>query len=391
MDEILLKAKKYIENLTIDSAVNLPADIVRASDRFFTWDHEKRSIAKDPYLFDYSYYNGVVFEGLFDIFEQTKDKKIFSYVKEYLDALLTENEEPELIFERAGYVDDHGADCYKTANLLVRMGKYEKRYLKVAERLYRDLTDPTHRNRKGRVNRLEYCDTDMGGNYWHLWSNSVPKYKLWLDGLYMIQPFLASYAKEISDRQEMERIQKRLDWVSTELLSSSGLYYHAGNSAFDVCPYFWLRAMGWYGMAMVDVMPLLPKSYLPARKKNLDLFVRGMLRYQHSNGMWTNLVDLPISDANRLETSGTSMMVYTILKGVRLGYLNAQYREKAVLAFRSMVTEKLTDVGLQDIYFKASANGFDNYQNPQDYLTDEGKGVGPFIMAYSEMLLLKSR
>jgi hypothetical protein len=44
---------------------------------------------------------------------------------------------------------------------------------------------------------------------------------------------------------------------------------------------------------------------------------------------------------------------------------------------------------LIDTYFKASANGQNNYEVPADYLTDEGKGVGPFIMAYAQMLKTK--
>ena len=51
-----------------------------------------------------------------------------------------------------------------------------------------------------------------------------------------------------------------------------------------------------------------------------------------------------------------------------------------------MAELKLDEDGLHDIYFKATANNTDNYQDIASYLTDEGKGSGPFIMAYSEML-----
>ena len=77
-----------------------------------------------------------------------------------------------------------------------------------------------------------------------------------------------------------------------------------------------------------------------------------------------------------------------LLKGVRKGWLNESYREPAIKAFNAIVNTKLHDNVLEDIYLKASANNTNNYEIPEYYLPDEGKGSGPFIMAYSEMLYL---
>ena len=82
------------------------------------------------------------------------------------------------------------------------------------------------------------------------------------------------------------------------------------------------------------------------------------------------------------------MLAYTILKGVRKGWLDSSYLEAGIGAFVGLVEEKLDENGLRDIYLKASANGKNNYEVPEYYCTDEGKGSGPFIMAYSEMLYL---
>ena len=332
-------------------------------------------------------------EGLLDIYlnNPEKNKKYYEYVKEYLDNMmeLLPNGDVDFIFERAGYVDYHGADCYKTASILVRLMKDNPKYQKLAEKLYSHLTDKNHINGKGNVvcvNNMEEC---LGFNYWHGWGKDVPpKYKVWLDGIYMLQPFIANYAKYCKDEEELERIQKRLDWVATEFLAPNGLYYHAINCRDDVCAFHWLRAIGWYGMAMVDVMEALPEKYLPQRKKALKILIDGMLPYQDKSGMWRNLVDMPLRSGNRLETSGTAMMVYTILKGVRLGWLDPSYKEFAIKGFLGIVENKLDENGLKDIYLKASANATNNYENTEYYLTDEGKGSGPFIMAYSEMLYL---
>ncbi len=387
------KAKEYVDALTVCSEENVPHLIVSDEHKFFTWDNEKRTPSAKPYLFDWSYYNGVVMEGLLDVYEADPENgaRYLAYIKEYLDSMIESDGEGKKSLSRnqAGYVDHHGADCYKTAALLIRMSKGEDDYRQVASTLYRDLTDEAHRNSKGNIVPLEFTEEGLGGNYWHSWAGgTAPKYKVWLDGIYMLQPFLAHYAAGAGDAAQLARIQKRLDWVADDMLAPNGLYYHACNSREDVCPYHWSRAMGWYGMAMVDVMEVLPEEYMPARKMALKRFVDGILKYQDESGLWANLADRPVTATNRLETSGTAMFVYTILKGIRKGWLEESYREAAIKGFVGMAEQKLTGGALQDIYLKASANNTNNYEISEYYLPDEGKGSGPFIMAYSEMLYL---
>ena len=391
VSESIKKAREYIDNLTVNSAVNIPAVILEEGG-FFTWDNERREISRQPYLFQWSYYNGVVFEGLYDIYCADKNPAYRDYVLSYLDGLVGEH--GDFIFERAGYVDYHGADCYKTAALLCRFAGESEKFDAVLQGLYRDLTDAEHKNADGNVICVNFCDKNLGGNYWHSWRGGNPpkKYKLWLDGIYMLQPFLARYAALTGDKAQIEKIAARIKWVSENMQAPNGLYYHAANSADDVCNFFWLRAVGWYAMAIADVAePFagktdeLSKSVTKICSAALKRFADGILKYQSASGMWNNLVDLPLTETNREETSGTAMMVYSFLKGVRLGLLDKKYAQPAVKAFCGICETKL-DGGLKDIYFKASANGTDNYQNPDDYLTDEGKGAGPFIMAFSEML-----
>lgn len=385
------KAGKYVDGLTVNSEVNVPGEVVRSTERFFTWDNEKRAPQSKPLLYDYSYYNGVVMEGLYDIYKADPEngKVYYDYVKEYLDCLTEQGEDGSwgLNFERAGYVDYHGADCYKTAALFEQFAKEGERYREVTDLLYRHLTDETYVNSLGHTPCLENMPGDLGHNYWHGWKGE-PRFKIWLDGIYMLQPFLSRHAARVGDMRQLALVQERLDWVAETLLAPNGMYYHAGNGREDVCRFFWTRAMGWYGMAMVDVMEVLPGEYLDKRKKALQLFVDGMLKYQDADGIWANLADMPATETNRPETSGTAMMSYIILKGVRKGWLDESYREAGVRSFVGLTETKLDESGLRDIYLKATANGTNNYEDTEYYLTDEGKGSGPFIMAYSEMLYL---
>lgn len=389
----ILKAKNYVDALTIRSTHNVPKEIVSDEHKFFSWDNEKRTPSVKPYLFDWSYYNGVVMEGLYDTYEARPDEgaEYKNYVLEYLNAMLVtdENGVHHLNRSLAGYVDHHGADCYKTAALVMKAFDENPAYAEVMAELYRDLTDPKHVNSKGDVIVEKYTEDALGNNYWHCWAGGQPpKYKVWLDGIYMLQPFLAHYAAKIGDTKQLAIINERLNWVADVMLAPNGMYYHACNSREDVCAYHWTRAMGWYAMAMVDVMEVLPECYIEERKAALKLFADGMLKYQDESGLWANLADQPVTETNRLEVSGTAMMIYMLLKGVRKSWLNESYREPAIKAFNAIVNTKLHDNILEDIYLKASANNTNNYEIPEYYLPDEGKGSGPFIMAYSEMLYL---
>lgn len=396
IDAAMRKAKEYIEALTIESAVNIPSDIVTDEKKFFTWDNEKRMPGEKPYLYDWSYYNGVVMEGLYDIYEADPEANgaYLDYVEKYLDALIAADESGHKFLDPvlAGYVDHHGADCYKTAALLIRVGMAENNqdYVQICRDLYRDLTDTAYSNTRGHIVPVEYTEEALGHNYWHSWANdTAPKYKVWLDGIYMLQPFISHYAAKSGDKAQLALVQERLNWVKESLLAPDGMYWHAANSKADPCRFHWTRAMGWYGMAMVDVMEVMPEEYMEERKEALKIFVDGMLKYQDESGLWANVADWDVTETNRLEVSGTSMIVYTILKGVRNGWLDESYKDTAIKAFVGMTERKLDAGGLHDIYFKATANNTDNYQDTQFYLTDEGKGSGPFIMAYSEMLKMK--
>lgn len=385
------KAGNYVDRLTIGSIVNVPKKMIPAQNLFFTWDNEKRSPNSKKLLFNYSYYTGVVMEGLYDVYKAApgEGKAYYDYVKEYLDSLIRQEEDGSYVldFEMAGYVDCHGADCYKTAALLEDFSQGQDAYGEIASRLYKHLTDETYVNSLGVTPCKEEMPEALGHNYRHNWGAGA-RYQFWLDGIYMLQPFLARHAARKGDKRQLQLIQERFDWVADTLLAPNGMYYHGGNSREDVCDFFWIRAMGWYGMAMVDVMEVLPEEYLEKRKGALKLFVDGVLKYQGKDGLWPNLADRPATETNLQESSGTAMLAYTILKGVRKGWLDSSYLEAGIGAFVGLVEEKLDENGLRDIYLKASANGKNNYEVPEYYCTDEGKGSGPFIMAYSEMLYL---
>lgn len=374
----LAAAKKYIDALTINNASNDPATVVSNYGKHFTWDNEKRENSK-PYLYDWSYYNGVVFEGLEYVYDETEEEVYGDYVEEYMSSLIASNGTwakctNNSSKECAGYDATHGADCYKTASLLLDM--YERtndsRYLTIAETLYTDLDNAAK----------TYSLSKAGNNYRHTWSSdSTPD--LWLDGLYMILPFCAEYAKYIGDTEELDLIVDRMQWVSDNMYNESkGLFYHAADSATSNSGSYWLRAIGWYAAAIVDVMDSMEGENLEAMKKQLVKLVDGMKACQNaSNGMWLNNMAISQSSTNPYETSGTALVCYAVMKAVNEGWLDASYADMAILAFEGICNEKLNGENLTDICFKG-APGSGN----STFYDNEGKGVGPFIMLYAEVM-----
>lgn len=375
MEGALDKARAYIDALTINSAINKPADIVSTWGKHFSWDNEKRQNGGAPYLYDWSYYNGVVFEGLHFVYDVTGEKVYADYVTEYLKHLIAEDGSWVQLEQgpAAGYTKAHGVDCYKTASILLDYYDItgDSRYLTIADELYKDLQEA----------KPAYTSEDIGGNYYHHWRTG-PKYSVWLDGIYMAQPFMAGYAARF-DKAELDKIADRFKWVDENMFDEEkGIYFHAASATYNSGGY-WLRSIGWYIAAMVDVMEYMSEENRIAMEKSMVRLIEGMLPYRDkASGLWCNyVVGEPNNTNNRLEVSGTSLIVYAIFKAINNGWLDVSYSSIAEKAFVSMCENNIQGENLTDICF-IGAPGSDN----ATFYNNEGKGVGPFIMAYAEAL-----
>ena len=369
-------ARAFIDALTVDAPSADPKAIVEDEDRFFAWDNEHRSAKNGKaFLYDWSYYIGVVMEGLYYMYEAGQGERYREYVKRYLHAVETDGK----LNRYAGYVPGHGLDCYKTASLLPFFYEEDEELRRLADALWHDLND---------VN-APYAPEELGFNYWHCWDDGKPpRYRVWLDGLYMGQPFMARYAAMKGDEDALSRVASRFDWVNRELLNpATGLLYHAGNGKDDVCAFHWLRACGWYAMAQADVLECLKGEDRKRLAAAFEGFCAAMLPYRDAQtGLWLNLIDQKKDSGNLPEASGTAMMSYAFLKGARLGLLDKAYASVGKEVFACLTRENLKGSALTDVYLMAAATGLDNYRREDYYMLQEGKGVGPYIMAYAEAL-----
>jgi unsaturated rhamnogalacturonyl hydrolase len=243
------------------------------------------------------------------------------------------------------------------------------------------------------------------GGFWH---KQIYPQQMWLDGLYMAAPFYAEYGKTFSEPADFDDVVQQITLVDAHTYDvQTGLFYHGWDAAHTqswanpqtgVSPSFWGRAIGWYAMALVDVLDYLPADH-PGRTKVLDILNRlaaGVARYQDpSSGLWWQVVDQGGRDGNYLEASASSMFVYALAKAVNHGYLPyPQYEPVITKGYNGIMSRLLKvdaddQVNLTQICETAGlGNGRDGtyaYYIRERIVSNDLKGVGAFILAGLEV------
>lgn len=346
-----------------------------------------------PYKDAWNYEDGCVLLGCIDLYRATGEEAYRAFVLRYLENRVTpDGDIPS--FGRKQYNID-SINCGK-ALFFAYAETGDERYRKAIE---------LHRQVLGEHPRCE-C-----GNFWH---KSIYPNQVWLDGLYMAQPFYLEYELRYDRMAAVGDIAAQFQNVRRYLYDEDkGLYYHAwdeqrvqpwANKATGLSRNFWLRSMGWYLMALVDCLEIMDEQLFEHYKTLETLFkeaVRGILRYRDERtGLFYQVIDHPEHPDNYLETSGSAMVAYALMKGARIGALNAErYAPLGEETFDNLVRLKLTEdddgvARLHDICWMAGLgpgekrDGSVEYYLSEKRVSDDSKGVGPFMMAYSERLLL---
>lgn len=352
----------------------------------------------DPTLLDFrdkpkwSYTNGLVLQAMSKVYEETNNQKLYDYIYDYANRMIEE---------------DGAIKTYKMSNYNLDMIKSGDAiyyvYNKTEEPRFKNVMDTLHK-------QLEGQPTTAEGGYWH---KKVYPYQMWLDGVYMAEPFHTKYAKSYMDDEEAKKVYDKI-MLQFDLIEKysrdpeTGLYYHGwdeskeqkwANKDTGLSQNFWSRGMGWYGMALVDVLDYLPQDHEGRERliKYLNQYAEAIVKYQdEKTGTWYQVLNLPEREGNYLEATGTSMFTYTLAKGVNKGYLPKQYLDNANKAF----------VGILDTFITVEDNGVVNLNkccgvaglggNPyrdgtfEYYIgeiirSNDPKGTGPFIMAALEL------
>ncbi len=369
----------YIEKLLTQSTPEKPL-----------WNIEAIHQGKAP---AWNYVDGCMMTSLLSLYRQTKDEKYYRFVESFIDYYVLEDGTLRG-YEQSTYNLDDICESRVLFDLYDRT-KQEK-YNKAIELTYR------HILRQPRTKE---------GSFWH---KLIYPHQVWLDGLFMAQPFYTRYETLRNQQKNYDDILNHFKVVRKHMYSEQDqLYYHgydASKTAFwadkktGLSKNFWLRATGWYVVSIVDVIDYLDNSY-PARK---DFFypllkeaIDGLLTYQDKkSNLFYQVINQPNEPKNYLESSGSALIAYAILKGVRLGALDLSYQAIGQAIFNGIVDMYISDndgdLNMKGICLVSGLGPDHNlrrdgsvaYYLSEPIVENDAKGVGPFIMAYTEMKMI---
>jgi len=364
--------------------------IRRSTPRRTAWNVEKIREGADV---KWNYIDGCMLMALEALTEITGDGRFMDFTVQVADSFVQEDGSIDTFNPEGRALDD-----YNEGRILFgvyrRTGK--EKYRKAADMLYHCL--------------MEQPRTPEG-NFWH---KAIYPNQVWLDGIYMAQPFIATWQKTFGTGDYAD-ILRQIRVVRERMRDpKTGLYYHgydASRTAFWANPEtglsrnFWLRAMGWYALALADLIGILPEN-APERAEITEIFrelMDSVIRYADpETGMFWQVVDQAGREGNYPETSGSAMMACAMLKGARLGVLEERFRAQGRKTFEGIMKGFLKVDGegmleLQNICLVAGLgpeknrrrDGSYEYYISEPVVRNDAKGSAPFVLCYTEILRLE--
>lgn len=367
---------KYIDQLLEKSTPQAPI-----------WNIEKIKSRKPS---TWNYIDGCMIKAILDLYAIKGDEKFLKFADDFIDYFVQEDGSIKSYDPQEYNIDNVNAG--KTLFELYKLTGKEK-YKKAIETIYSQVKNQP---------RTEE------GNFWH---KKIYPNQVWLDGMYMGQPFYMQYEVEYNNCENCKDSYIQFLNVYDKLRDpKTGLYYHGYDysrkafwcdKATGLSRNFWLRALGWYAMALIDTISVMPESMNEEKSKLSAIYkelIDSMLKYQSENGMWYQVVNLGGIPGNYLETSGSSIFAYAIMKSVRMGILDDSYFKYGEKAFNGVcekyLSEKDGELQLDGICLVAGLGPENNtrrdgtfgYYMSEPVVSNDAKGVGPLVLAYIETL-----
>lgn len=336
----------------------------------------------------WSYEPGIVLQGILNVWQQTADKKYFKYVQAYMDKLIADDGTIKG-YKKDDYTLDN-IECGRIALTLFNVTEKPK-YYKAALQLRGQLAEQPRNAESGFFHKKKYTG------------------QMWLDGLYMAEPFYADYAYTFHEDTDYNDIAKQFILAEHHMRDpKTGLLIHGwdathkekwADSSTGLSQNVWARADGWYAMALVDVLDEFPQNN-PNREKLLAIlnrFAGAIKKYQDTKtGLWYQVMDKVGAEGNYPEASASCMFVYALAKGVREGYLPESYLEAAQKGYKGILNKFIeTDangqvnlngtVAVGGLGGNPYRDGSYKYYLSEKVVKNDPKGVGAFIMASVEM------
>ncbi|MBQ1650666.1 MAG: glycoside hydrolase family 88 protein, partial [Prevotella sp.] len=408
--------KLKFSKLIINNKLILAKAPYKHYSEWMTWSEMKR--VKHPFYLDFtdeqktpngkwSYVVGIELESMLDTWRAYQSADVLKYLKEYPARMIDEEGNIK------GYKQsDYSLDDVRPARFILRMNRL----------FLGDNEVRTYGTEKAVANVFAQMQShprtttgkDGRGVFWH--KNIYPN-QVWLDGLYMGLPYFTMIASEMEEKDEKNVAKQVYDDVVNQIAitfektydEKTGLWKHGwdekkslfwADKTTGLSQHSWSRAIGWFAMAMVEVLDELPENYERSKevKDMLQKVMTAVVKYQDpKTGVWYDVMDVK-DPKNYLESTASCMFSYVLLKGSRLGYIDASFKQAGVKAYDGIINEfiKINTDKTISLTKCCSVSGLGPEDNPnrdgsfEYYLSEpirdnDAKGIAPFIWASLEM------
>ena len=358
--------------------------IEQSSPEYTAWNIER---ARDGVPTNWNYIDGCMITALLAMADISGYERYFDFSRRFIDAFVGEDGSI-----RTFRAERHTLDDINEGRVLFTL--YDRtgqpKYRRAAETLRRALGDQPRTHE---------------GSFWH---KAIYPNQVWLDGIYMAMPFLALYEKHFGSGDYAD-VVRQVKTVREHMRDGiTGLYYHgydASRSAFWADPgtglskSFWLRSIGWFAVALADLTELLPEGGDRNVMKDIlaDLMTSVWNYHDPETSMYYQVPDRPGEEGNYLESSGSAMLAYAMLKGSRLGALEPAWADRGQATFDGIGRRYLSfddgQLNLGGICLVAGLGPEDNRRRDGTYayyisepvVCNDAKGVAPFVLCYTEV------
>lgn len=278
--------------------------------------------------YKWNYEQGLVLEGIYRAWKNTGNEKYYEYLKKNIDYYITEDGKIKTYD-----IKTYNLDNVSSGRILLHLYEITK------EEKYKIAADTLIKQLKEQPRTIE-------GGFWH---KKIYPNQMWLDGLFMAEPFYVEYSKMFGQNENYKDIVHQFLQIKKHLIDEkTGLYYHGwdeskkmkwADSIKGTSPNFWGRSIGWYIVAMTEVLQVLPKDYEGYNEilNNYKELAKSLLKYRdNDNKLWYQIVDKKGKEGNYIETSGSLMFIYSFIKGCNAGLLENEYCQIAKESFESL-------------------------------------------------------
>lgn len=338
--------------------------------------------------YKWNYEQGLVLEAFYRMWQSSAEEKYYTYLKKNVDYYVTQDGKIKTY-----KLEDYNLDNIASGRQLLNLYSVTKedKYKIAADLLIQQLQNQPRTNE---------------GGFWH--KVKYP-YQMWLDGLYMAEPYYTQYSSMFNQTKYFDDIANQFLLIQKYLKDEkTGLYYHGYDESRQQkwadpktgrSPNFWGRSIGWFMMSLVDVLDYFPVDH-PERNTIISILKdlsESLLKFRDPDTkLWYQIVDQGSREGNYIETSASLMIIYSYAKGANKQYLPQEYFKIASESFDSLKEKFITIDEKEFLYLQNTVSvgglggnpyrdGSFEYYLSEPVRVNDFKGYGPLMLAALEL------